>query len=320
MLGGDPPEAFGFSGDGAEIVPPAYAPAELVEAILRARAETDESDAVDDLVDQFRDPKVLADFEDDAGANPFAPRGRAFSAGFADGSGGSGGAGWSFPTSARGNLMAVSPEGRKYYGPKAKAIYEAHSKGNTETPHVATHPGREAWKARGAENEARRVPAREAVARAVADPGKLAPADLDALRDHLHALRRDEVRAILDQAQGRGKGAKAELVDALLAHVRGGGPNAQRVTTPAADPDGGGVRNVHPGELKVDPKRFQFKLNTANPAGVTDELKTVKNWNPDFAGVLSTWKDPADGREYVVNGRLCPQMPKWQGIYGQDRE
>jgi len=310
-----PEQPASFSADGAEIVPPAYAPAELVEAILRAGAESEEADAVDDLLDQFGgDPAALDDFEDDAHANPFAPRGRGFSAAFDDGAEK---AGWTFKNSARGNLMAISPAGDKYYGKKAKAIQDAHAAGNTETPHVQPHPGREAWKARGEANEARRVPAREAVARAVADPGNLTPADLDALRDHLHALRRDEVRKILDDAQGRGRGAKADLVDALLNHVRKGGKPATPAPTAATGADasdGGGVRNVHPGELKVDPKRFQFKLNTANPAGVTDELKTVKNWNPDFAGVLSTWRDPANGQEYVVNGHHRHELAHRLGV------
>jgi len=67
-------------------------------------------------------------------------------------------------------------------------------------------------------------------------------------------------------------------------------------------PKPGAVKTVPPGELHVDPARFQFKLNTNNPAGVTDELKSVKTWNPDLAGVISVWRDPKDGQTYVVNG------------------
>src|SRR5262249_27217203 len=33
-----------------------------------------------------------------------------------------------------------------------------------------------------------------------------------------------------------------------------------------------------------------------------DELKGVRTFNPDFAGVISVWKDPADGGTFVVNG------------------
>ena len=316
MSGGptEPAPVAAFS-DGAEIVPPAYAPAELVEAILRAKAETADEDegedAVDSLVDQFGEPETLLDFEEEADRNPFAPGGRAFGAKFAEGDH----AGWTFPTSKRsGQMIAVSPEGKKYYGKTAQQIHDSHASGNTETPHIRPHKAREAWKARGAENEARRGPAREAVAKAIADPANLKPEELTALRDHLHSLTRDEVRKVLDSAQGRKSGAKADLVDALLAHVQGGGKKADKPTEKPPEPAAGEVRNVPTGELKVDPKRFQFKLNTSNPAGVTDELKTVKSWNPDFAGVLSTWKDPANGQEYIVNGHHRYELANRLGV------
>jgi hypothetical protein len=66
-------------------------------------------------------------------------------------------------------------------------------------------------------------------------------------------------------------------------------------------PDPGKVYNVPTAELHVDPARFQYKLNV-DRSGVTDELKGVRTFNPDFAGVISVWKDPANGKTYVVNG------------------
>lgn len=224
-----------------DLVPPAYAPAELVEAILRAKTESADEDegedAVDELIDQFGEPEAILDFEEDADRNPFAPGGWAFGAKFADGDH----VGWTFPTSKRsGKMMAVSPEGRKYYGDTAKKIHDTHAGGNTETPHIRPHKAREAWKARGVENEARRGPAREAVAKAIADPSSLKPEDLKALRDHLHSLTRDEVRKVLDSAQGRKSGVKADLVDALLAHVQGGGKKAEKPTEKPPEPAAGG--------------------------------------------------------------------------------
>jgi len=71
---------------------------------------------------------------------------------------------------------------------------------------------------------------------------------------------------------------------------------------PPAKPMIGNVYNLSTDHLKVDPSRFQFKLNTNNPAGVTAELRGVKNFNPDFAGVISVWRDPDDGHTYIVNG------------------
>jgi hypothetical protein len=50
----------------------------------------------------------------------------------------------------------------------------------------------------------------------------------------------------------------------------------------------GRVYNIPTKELHVDPERFQFKIHV-NKEGVTDELKSVRKWNPDFAGVLAVW-------------------------------
>lgn len=52
--------------------------------------------------------------------------------------------------------------------------------------------------------------------------------------------------------------------------------------------------------LVLDPHRFQYKLNV-DEKGVTNILKGRK-WNPELAGVVTAWKDPADGKTYVVNG------------------
>lgn len=65
-----------------------------------------------------------------------------------------------------------------------------------------------------------------------------------------------------------------------------------------------GVHVVKPSELHADPTRFQYKLNT-NKEGVVREgsaTEGVQKWNPDFGGVLHVWHDPADGKDYVING------------------
>lgn len=67
------------------------------------------------------------------------------------------------------------------------------------------------------------------------------------------------------------------------------------------EPEHGKVYNAPTDALHVDPNRFQYKLNV-NDSGVTDEFSQVRTWNPDFAGVISVWKDPQDGQTYVVNG------------------
>jgi hypothetical protein len=70
---------------------------------------------------------------------------------------------------------------------------------------------------------------------------------------------------------------------------------------PPKKPEAGKVYNVAVDQLKVDPSRFQYKLNV-NASGVTTEFGQVKTFNPDFAGVISVWKDPNNGETFVVNG------------------
>ena len=53
-------------------------------------------------------------------------------------------------------------------------------------------------------------------------------------------------------------------------------------------------------DLKLAPKRFQYKLNT-NDTGTTN-LLSGRRWNEDLAGRIEAWRDPADGQVYVVNG------------------
>jgi diguanylate cyclase (GGDEF)-like protein len=64
--------------------------------------------------------------------------------------------------------------------------------------------------------------------------------------------------------------------------------------------DVGSVYDAPIGDLDVEPERFQFKGNT-NEHGVTKALEGVK-YNPDLAGVVTVWRDPADGRLKVING------------------
>ena len=47
-------------------------------------------------------------------------------------------------------------------------------------------------------------------------------------------------------------------------------------------------------------------MNT-DATGVTNLLKGRK-WNEDLAGVISAWRDPADGQAYVVNGHHRYQL------------
>lgn len=54
-------------------------------------------------------------------------------------------------------------------------------------------------------------------------------------------------------------------------------------------------------KIKLDANRFQYKAG-ADEKGSVKSLAGVSKWNPDLAGVMSVWKDPADGQVYIVNG------------------
>lgn len=60
---------------------------------------------------------------------------------------------------------------------------------------------------------------------------------------------------------------------------------------------------LDPKDLAVDPKRFQYKITGEHTAsGTVGSLQGVNKWDENLAGILQVWKDPADGKTYVVNG------------------
>lgn len=80
-------------------------------------------------------------------------------------------------------------------------------------------------------------------------------------------------------------------------------PEAQTVAQrhqSLGDPTGE-VRVVPTNQLHRDPERFQYKQNV-NKEGVTDSLKGVNKFDPEKSGILAVWHDPADKKDYVVNG------------------
>lgn len=62
------------------------------------------------------------------------------------------------------------------------------------------------------------------------------------------------------------------------------------------------VFEVSRGELDLDPRRFQYKDYTNERTGTGEALSDVRRWDPNLAGVLHVWEDPADLRLKVVNG------------------
>jgi hypothetical protein len=70
-----------------------------------------------------------------------------------------------------------------------------------------------------------------------------------------------------------------------------------------------GVRHI-----EVDPERFQYKIETAGPSGTGSALKDVEHWNPDLAGAIQVWRDPANGKTYVVNGHHRVALAQRLGV------
>lgn len=54
-------------------------------------------------------------------------------------------------------------------------------------------------------------------------------------------------------------------------------------------------------DIALDPSRFQYKMSH-DEGGSTGSLGGVKAWNDTLAGAIDVWRDPADGKVYVVNG------------------
>lgn len=74
-----------------------------------------------------------------------------------------------------------------------------------------------------------------------------------------------------------------------------------------------GVQDLPVDDVHADPGRFQFKAEAGGKAGVTGELKDIKKFDPELAGVIAVWKDPADGKTYVINGHHRLELAKRTG-------
>lgn len=65
----------------------------------------------------------------------------------------------------------------------------------------------------------------------------------------------------------------------------------------------GSVAEISPDGILVDPKRFQYKvLGEHTKTGEVGSLAGVRRYDPNLAGIVQVWEDPADGQTYVVNG------------------
>jgi ParB-like chromosome segregation protein Spo0J len=87
-----------------------------------------------------------------------------------------------------------------------------------------------------------------------------------------------------------------------------GQPPAPRDMQPPGLSD---VAEVNPQEIAVDPQRFQFKeAGRLTKSGASGSLSGSTGYNPMLGGVVSVWRDPADGVTYVVNGHNRLKLAK----------
>lgn len=78
--------------------------------------------------------------------------------------------------------------------------------------------------------------------------------------------------------------------------------------TPEGKPIPSGAQMMSPKKIEADPRRFQFRTEMSE-SGLGD----VEHYNPDLGGVISVWKDPEDGKTYVVNGHHRLDLAKRAG-------
>jgi|GEM_PF-1380905 len=64
---------------------------------------------------------------------------------------------------------------------------------------------------------------------------------------------------------------------------------------------GGEIEEVAPGDLLVQPDRFQFKSATVASGGVTEKLLKIKKWMPERAGITLVY-EYADGGRAIADG------------------
>ena len=88
--------------------------------------------------------------------------------------------------------------------------------------------------------------------------------------------------------------------------ARKGGASYRGATPPPSN-----IVRMPTAEIQADPARFQFKA--LGSEGVSGELKGVTRFNEQLAGVVSVWRDPADGSVYVVNGHHRLELAKRMG-------
>jgi hypothetical protein len=77
----------------------------------------------------------------------------------------------------------------------------------------------------------------------------------------------------------------------------------------------GTVTELNTDLIHFDPQRFQYKLDQTDlKTGSVGSLAGVRKWDPELAGTVSVWKDPKDGKVYVINGHNRLDLARKMGV------
>ncbi len=117
--------------------------------------------------------------------------------------------------------------------------------------------------------------------------------------------------AVLDniKAQEVRRQHKAKIVKRQRAELA----TARRDPSSHTDHKPGHLGEVNTDLIHADPSRFQYKLGAQHGSGSVGSLAGVQKYDKNLAGVVQVWKDPHDGKTYVVNGHNRLDLAKRLG-------
>ena len=144
--------------------------------------------------------------------------------------------------------------------------------------------------------------AKQAVHEATRNP---TPDTMAALLRQMNVLTVRQIHELRKEFGTRGSAkTKAALIAKLSQRLTSGEHRtAKREDKTPVAPVREEVYTVPTNALRVDPKRFQYKIKGIDTStGTGEELRGTNKWNPELGGVLLVWRDPDSGKDYVVNG------------------
>ena len=118
--------------------------------------------------------------------------------------------------------------------------------------------------------------------------------------NRLASAQASEFRAAVESARLRG--SSRDRAASRLKETRAKLREATRDPSSHVEHAPGTVTELKTNLIHFDPDRFQYKLAAQGQHGVTDALAGVKRYDPELGGVLQVWKDPANGKVFVING------------------